>query len=154
MQLIYSPNITTSPKYNKTTETQRSWWTKVTQFPVKATVEIKGLLRPSILMTYVKINAVMFGQKHISSGLYVITGQTDRVDSTGYKTTLNLTRIAGDRDYIIRTTREITGNVPVGLELVRGKPAPVKVTSVQEYTNNTMDTTESVMNSSDPNALI
>ena len=39
----------------------------MTEFPITATLTLKGLTRPSILMTYVKLN-VWFagGQKHIS----------------------------------------------------------------------------------------
>ena len=73
------------------------WWTKMTQFPVKATLTIKGLTRPSILMTYVKVNVLFNGSlKHISSGLYIITKQTDTIDASGYKTTLELLRVGGD----------------------------------------------------------
>lgn len=47
-------------------------------------------------MTYVKLNVLFFGRKHINSGYYIITSQTDSVDSSGYQTTLKLTRIKGD----------------------------------------------------------
>ena len=68
----------------------------MTQYPVSATLTIKGLLKPAVLMSFIKINSYFFGKKHISSGLYIITKQQDRVDSSGYKTTLSLTRISGD----------------------------------------------------------
>ena len=93
---IYSPNITTSSNLMKTTQADRSWWSQVTQYPIKATLTLKGLLRPAILMSYVKINTLFFGRKHLSSGYYIITKQTDTVDASGYKTVLNLVRIQGD----------------------------------------------------------
>ena len=65
----------------------------MTRFPITATLTIKGLLRSAMLMNYVRINTYFYGQKHISSGLYVITKQEDRIDSAGYRTTLSLTRI-------------------------------------------------------------
>ena len=71
----------------------------MTQFPITAKLTIKGLLRPSLLMTYIKVNTYFFGHKHVSSGLYIITRQEDSIDSNGYKTTLSLTRISGDTDY-------------------------------------------------------
>ena len=43
------------------------------------------------------INTYFYGQKHISSGLYIITGEQDSVDSRGYTTTLSLTRIGEDK---------------------------------------------------------
>jgi hypothetical protein len=76
---------------------ERVWWTKATQFPVNATVQVQGLLRPATLMQYVKLN-VMFpgGNKHLSSGLYIITRQVDNIGPNGYATNLGLTRIQGD----------------------------------------------------------
>lgn len=109
----YSPNITTSSKYLRTTETQKNWWTQMTQFPVKATLTIKGLLRPAMLMSYVRINALFYGLRHVSSGLYIITKQVDTVDKSGYRTTLSLTRVAGDLDVIVTETKTITKQVPV-----------------------------------------
>lgn len=79
----------------------------MTQFPVSATLTIKGLVRPAILMTYVRINALFYGQRHSSSGLYIITKQQDVIDGRGYRTILSLTRIAGDNDYFEKTTEEV-----------------------------------------------
>ena len=96
---VESPAITRSSTYLKTTEADKTWWTQMTQFPITAKLVIKGLLRPTLLMTYIKVNTYFFGHKHVSSGLYVITRQEDCIDSSGYKTTLSLTRISGDTDY-------------------------------------------------------
>ena len=92
----YAPSIARSKSLYKMTEQNKNWWTKVTQFPIEATLTIKGLTRPSILMSQVRINTVMYGQKHISSGLYIITKHQDKLDSNGYTTTLTLLRIGGD----------------------------------------------------------
>ena len=93
---VDSPSFSRSPKYLKTTEPDKSWWSKMTNFPITARITIKGLLRPSILMSYLKVNAYFYGKKHISSGLYIITRQEDVISSSGYRTTLSLTRIKGD----------------------------------------------------------
>ena len=82
--------------FYKTTEADKTWWTRVTQYPITAKLTIKGLLRPALLMTYLKINTIFYGRKHISSGTYIITAQNDTIDESGYKTTLSLTRIAGE----------------------------------------------------------
>ena len=95
-QIINAPNVTTSRNLYRQTEALRSWWTNVTEYPIQATVTIKGLLRPSMLMTYVRINCYFFGNKYIASGLYIITKQEDTIDGNGYRTTLTLTRIGGD----------------------------------------------------------
>lgn len=81
-------------------EADKSWWTKVTEFPVEAQIDIRGLLKPAILMTYVKINVWLFGRKHISSGYYIITSQEDNIGPGGYKTTLGLLRVAPDEGLI------------------------------------------------------
>lgn len=96
---VESPAITRSSKYLKTTEADKTWWTQMTQFPITAKLTIKGLLRPTLLMTYIKVNTYFYGHKHVSSGLYIITRQEDTIDSSGYKTTLSLTRISGDTSY-------------------------------------------------------
>ena len=96
LSMQYAPSIARSKSLQKVTEQNKNWWTKVTQFPIQATLTIKGLTRPSILMSQVRINTVMYGQKHISSGLYIITKQQDKLDSNGYTTTLTLLRIGGD----------------------------------------------------------
>lgn len=92
----YSPNITTSSIRNKTTPALSSWWTQMTQFPVTASLTVKGLIRPAMLMSYVRANVYFYGTKHNTSGLYIITRQEDTINASGYRTTLSLTRIGGD----------------------------------------------------------
>jgi hypothetical protein len=73
------------------------WWTKATQFPINATIQVQGLLRPATLMQYVRLNVIFpGGNKHLSSGLYIVTRQADNIGPNGYATTLGLTRIKGD----------------------------------------------------------
>lgn len=92
----YSPAMARSSSTYSTNSAEKSWWTLMTQFPVTATLQIKGLVRPSILMSYVKINTVFYGQRHTSSGIYLITKQEDQIDGSGYKTTLTLLRVYGE----------------------------------------------------------
>jgi hypothetical protein len=77
------------------------WWTKATQFPINATIQVQGLLRPATLMQYVRLNVIFpGGNKHLSSGLYIVTKQVDNIGPNGYATNLGLTRIKGDMDTI------------------------------------------------------
>ena len=92
----YSPTLTRNSSWSGTTAADKSWWTAVTEFPLKAVLTLKGLVRPTILMSYIKVNVLFYGQKHISSGYYVIEKETDSIDENGYKTTLNLLRVKGD----------------------------------------------------------
>lgn len=94
-----APNIMKSDRYNYQTPNQKSWWTEMTSFPVSADLNIKGLVRAMMLTSYVKINTYFYGQRHISSGLYIVTGQRDTINSSGYKTSLSLLRIGGDDVY-------------------------------------------------------
>lgn len=93
----YSPILTRSAVTKATSPAASNWWSRMTSFPVQATLTLKGLTRPSMLMSYVRLN-VWFsgGNKHVSSGLYIITKQEDKLDSSGYKTTLTLLRVGGD----------------------------------------------------------
>lgn len=93
---FYAPSIIRSPSLYETSQEDRTWWTRMTEFPITVSVTIKGLLRPSLLMSYVKLNVLFFGQKHISSGLYVITQQEDNINANGYRTTLTLLRVDTD----------------------------------------------------------
>ena len=93
IESIYSPPLTKSDYLLRTTSAEKNWWTNVTQYPITATLTIKGLLRPAILMNYLKVNVWFFGRKHISSGIYLITKQRDTINSSGYRTELTLTRI-------------------------------------------------------------
>jgi hypothetical protein len=80
---------------------ERVWWTKATQFPINASIQIQGLIRPATLMQYVKLNVIFpGGNKHLSSGLYIVTRQVDNIGPNGYATNLGLTRIKGDTDKI------------------------------------------------------
>ena len=77
----------------------RNWWTRATQYPIKATITFKGLLRPAVLMSYVRINVFYYGAKDLDSGLYIVLSQSDAIDMSGYKTTLKLLRVGGDDTY-------------------------------------------------------
>lgn len=96
IEQIYSPQVATNTALHKATASERAWWSSMTQFPVSGTVTIKGLMRPAILMSYVRIHVYFYGRKHISSGLYIITGQQDSISASGFTTTLNITRVGGD----------------------------------------------------------
>lgn len=97
LETVYAPSLVKSDLNEEISPSKSSWWTKMTQFPIEATLTLKGLTRPSILMTYVKVNVLFTGGiKHISSGTYIITKQIDDIDSSGYRTTLTLLRVAGD----------------------------------------------------------
>lgn len=97
IETLSSPSLLTSYVTNGKSAYKTQWWSYMTEFPITATLTLKGLTRPSMLMTYVKLN-VWFagGQKHISSGTYIITKQTDSITSAGYTTTLTLLRVGGD----------------------------------------------------------
>ena len=94
----YAPRISSSNNQHVTRTSDKTWWTKITQYPISANLTIKGLLRPATLMQYVKLNVLFFGIKHISSGTYIVTKQLDQIDRGGFRTTLNLTRVVGESE--------------------------------------------------------
>ena len=98
---FYAPTSMARPGTFDIKAQDRVWWTKATQFPINATIQVQGLLRPATLMQYVKLNVIFpGGKKHVSSGLYIVTRQVDNIGPGGYATNLGLTRIKGDMDSI------------------------------------------------------
>ena len=95
IEQISSPNLLSQNPLKKQTAAYENWWKQMTEFPIQASITIKGLLRPTILMSYLRVHVYFYGQQHSSSGLYIITKQTDNVSSSGYSTTLELTRVGG-----------------------------------------------------------
>lgn len=80
--------------------TDKNWWTNVTEFPVTATLETKGLTSYLLLLNYIKVNVFYFGNKRDSSGIYIVTGQEDSLSGNGFRTKLDLLRVAGDGQYL------------------------------------------------------
>lgn len=99
LEYVYAPVISSATSQRETTASEKNWWKKVTEYPISATLTIKGLLRASMLMTHIRLNVYFYGRKHTSSGLYVITKQVDDISESGFRTTLNLTRISNDDTY-------------------------------------------------------
>ena len=96
IQEVYAPIIVSGTRTRQADDANSQWWSSITQFPVKVKVTLKGLLRPAILMTHVRLNVYFWGQKFIDSGLYIVNKQEDEISSSGYKTTLSLLRVDGD----------------------------------------------------------
>ena len=95
---VYAPTSMAREGSFKTEASDQVWWTKATKFPISARLQIQGLLRPATLMQYIRLNVIFpGGNKHISSGLYIITKQIDNIGPNGYATNLWLTRIDGDQ---------------------------------------------------------
>lgn len=96
----FAPLVSSKNENYRTRIEDQVWWTKITEYPISVQIRIKGVLRPAILMSYVRLNVYFFGKKFIASGLYIVTQQQDTIAEDGFFTTLNLTRIKGDNDYV------------------------------------------------------
>ena len=70
-----------------------NWWNKVTEYPITASLTIKGLIQPVILGSYININVLFYGNNDLASGIYMVTGQRDSLSASGYRTTLELVRM-------------------------------------------------------------
>ena len=94
---VFAPTFTSGNDNFMTRAEDVSWYTKITKYPISATLKLQGLLRPATLMQYLRLNVIFpGGHKHISSGLYIVTKQVDEINGNGYQTTLSLTKIGGD----------------------------------------------------------
>lgn len=80
----------------KPNEATSTWWAELTNFPFKATLVIKGLLKNIQLIDKININVLFYGNKHIYSGIYTIIGQKDSISANGYRTELSLMRTSGE----------------------------------------------------------
>ena len=70
----------------------------MTSYPVSASLRIRGLIVPAVLAETIRVNVIFFGRKYNYSGKYMVTGQTDVISTSGYRTTLDLLRIEGDEE--------------------------------------------------------
>ena len=83
-------------------------WKQLTRFPIDATLTTKELLSPLLLLSYIKINNYYFGSKRITSGVYVVTEQTDTISGAGCRTTLKLTRVSSEVETLYTDGRVLT----------------------------------------------
>lgn len=60
---LYSPNISSNNAQQLTFSNDVNWWKNVTSFPISASLVLKGVLRPTILMSKVKLNVLFYGKK-------------------------------------------------------------------------------------------
>lgn len=101
IERVYAPILSSNSVNHTTTEEDKSWWSKVTKFPIKASITLKGLIRPAVLMSKIKLNVYYYGKKHISSGIYTVTQEKDTISASGFLTTLSILRIdsVDEEDY-------------------------------------------------------
>lgn len=91
----YQTNVVTPTNRSLDTQVFDDWWSLMVSFPITATLEMRGLLRAITLLDTILVNVYFWGQKHIYSGIYGITSQTDTISQSGYRTKLELLRMAG-----------------------------------------------------------
>lgn len=93
-------NLKSTANTNMVNTMDSNWWTNVTEFPITATLEVKGVTSQILLLNYIKVNSFYFGNKRNSSGVYIIIGQEDSLSGNGFRTKFDLLRVAGDNQYI------------------------------------------------------
>lgn len=97
---VYAPIISSNNTQGITQPEDENWWKNVTQYPLSATLTIRGLLRPAILMSKVDIGCLFYGKLYAgATGSYIITQQTDNIDTSGFYTTLKLVRVGSSERY-------------------------------------------------------
>lgn len=58
---IYSPLLSQSGQSRVTHPWDKTWWTQVTQYPVKGTLKIRGMLRHAVLASTLRVNVWFYG---------------------------------------------------------------------------------------------
>ena len=81
-------------KFQSKNVEKMNWWEYVRSYPVSASVTIKGLMRPTMMMENVYVFSQIYGQEDLATGLYSIIGQTDSVGGNGCTTTLKLLKVS------------------------------------------------------------
>ena len=81
-------------KYQEIDVRQMNWWEFVKTYPISASVTIKGLMKPTLLMENVYVYAQFYGEEDMATGLYSIISQQDTINGSGNFTTLELLRIS------------------------------------------------------------
>ena len=97
---VYSPLIGSNNGQGLMRAEDENWWKNVTEYPITAVIKLKGLLRPAVLMSKVRLKVYFYGKLHTSSGLYIINKQVDDIGEQGYFTTLNLVRVGSDNTLV------------------------------------------------------
>lgn len=97
---VYAPIISSDNTQGITQPEDENWWKNVTQYPLSATLTIRGLLRPAILMSKIDIGVIFYGRPYAGgTGSYIVTQQTDNIDTRGFYTTLKLVRVGSSERY-------------------------------------------------------
>ena len=86
--------ITIDDNFNTHSIRLERWWGFVSSYPISATLTIKGLMKPILLIENVYIHAQFYGKKDIAEGIYTIVGQHDSISGNGYTTTLTLLKVS------------------------------------------------------------
>lgn len=86
-------SLISNNKFDRPNVVAKEWWKRVTEYPVTASLTVKGLLKPILLGSYIRVNVLFYGNEDLASGLYAVTGQTDTISGNGYFTTLSLLRV-------------------------------------------------------------
>ena len=108
LQTSKTLTVLSSTASNNYMQIDKNTWKQLTRFPINATLTTKELLAPILLLSYIKINNYYFGNKRITSGLYIVTEQTDVISGNGCRTSLGLTRVASDAEMLTTDGRVIT----------------------------------------------
>ena len=97
---VYAPIISSDNTQGITHPEDENWWKNVTQYPLSATLTIRGLLRPAILMSKVDLGCLFYGKLYAgATGSYVISQQVDEIGLNGFFTTLKLVRVGSSERY-------------------------------------------------------
>lgn len=96
---VYAPIVSSNNDQGITFPRDESWWNNVTQYPISATLQIRGLLRPAILMSTLDLGVIFFGKLFSATGKYLISQQTDEIGTNGFFSTLKLVRVGSSERY-------------------------------------------------------
>lgn len=107
---VYADIIPQNLTEEETLQTQNTidnWWAEMSRLPFKASLTVFG--NPDmdcLLADYIKIQVYLGTDLHHTSGIYMILGITDNIDSNGFTTTYELLKqdALEDNEYVTYVT--------------------------------------------------
>ena len=70
------------------------FWSKSSTWAYTAQMELLGIPADIPIGAYIEINPLIYGRKHHTAGIYVITGARCDISSNGFRTNLNLMKVS------------------------------------------------------------
>lgn len=74
------------------------FWSRSTLWAYNAQMELLGIPADIPIGAYIEVNPLIYGRKHHTAGIYIITGARCDISANGFRTNLSLTKVNVDAE--------------------------------------------------------